>query len=131
MNISKSKIVAIITGFISIAICILYLLLVTVFDFRSFLNEQITSLAENMAEVFYEIDYFDSYGDKPTWLIQKFMEKMGKKFLKHNREPHLIYNDKRKQYGNSECGMYSMYFLIANSSKKPIFLFLKILIVAF
>ena len=59
MNISKSKIVAIITGFISIAICILYLLLVTVFDFRSFLNEQITSLAENMAEEFYEIDYFD------------------------------------------------------------------------
>ena len=59
-----------------------------------------------------EIDYFDSYGDKPTWLIQKFMEKMGKKFLKHNREPFLIYNDKRKQYGNSECGMYSMYFLI-------------------
>ena len=57
MKISKSKIVAIITGFISIAICILYLLLVTVFDFRSLLNEQIISLSENMAEVFSEIDY--------------------------------------------------------------------------
>ena len=59
-----------------------------------------------------EIDYFDSYGDKPTWLIQKFMERIGKKFLKQNREPLLIYNDKRKQFGNSECGMFSMYFLI-------------------
>ena len=59
MKISKSKIIAIITGFISITICIIYLLLITVFDFRSFLNEQITSLSENMAAVFPEIDYFD------------------------------------------------------------------------
>ncbi len=54
MNISRSKLIAIITGFISIFICILYLLLITVFDFRSFLNDQITSLSENMAVVFVE-----------------------------------------------------------------------------
>ena len=59
MKISKSKIIAIITGFISITICIIYLLLITVFDFRSFLNEQITSLSENMAAVFYQIDHID------------------------------------------------------------------------
>ena len=59
MNISRSKLIAIITGFISILICILYLLLITVFDFRSFLNEHISILSENMAAVFYEIDYFD------------------------------------------------------------------------
>ena len=57
MNISKSKLVAIITGSISILICVLYLLLITVFDFRTFLNEHITSLSENMAEVFLEFDY--------------------------------------------------------------------------
>ncbi len=57
MNISRSKLVAIITGIISILICILYLILITVFDFRSFLNEQITSLSENIAEVFVVIDY--------------------------------------------------------------------------
>ena len=57
MNISRSKLVAIITGFISILICILYLLLITVFDFRSFLNDQITSLAENIAEVYVETGY--------------------------------------------------------------------------
>ena len=52
MKIGRSKIVAIITGFISILICILYLLLITVFDFRSFLNEQITSHSANMAVIF-------------------------------------------------------------------------------
>lgn len=55
MNISKSKFVAIITGFISILICILYLLLITVFDFRSFLNDQITSHSANMAAIVFEI----------------------------------------------------------------------------
>ena len=55
MKISRSKLIAIITGFISILICILYLLLITVFDFRSFLNDQITSHSENMAAISVEI----------------------------------------------------------------------------
>ena len=49
MKISRSKLVAILTGFISVLICIVYLLLITVFDFRSFLNDHITNLPENMA----------------------------------------------------------------------------------
>ena len=57
MNMSRSKIVAILTGFISVLICILYLLLITIFDFRSFLNEHIVNLSENMAIVWLEIDY--------------------------------------------------------------------------
>ena len=55
MKINRSKIVAIITGCISILICIGYLLLITVFDFRTFLNEKIISLSENMAVIFLEI----------------------------------------------------------------------------
>ena len=55
MKISRSKLIAIITGFISILICIVYLLLITVFDFRSFLNDQIISHSPNMAAVFVEI----------------------------------------------------------------------------
>ena len=51
MNISRSKLIAIITGFISLLICILYLLLITVFDFRSFLNDQIISHSANMAAI--------------------------------------------------------------------------------
>ena len=57
MNSSRSKLIAIITGFISILICILYLLLITVFDFRSFLNDKLTSLSENLEEVYVDNDY--------------------------------------------------------------------------
>ena len=57
MNVSRSKIVAILTGFISVLICILYLLLITIFDFRSIINEHIVNLSENMAIVWLEIDY--------------------------------------------------------------------------
>ena len=57
MNMTRSKIVAVVTGCISVLICILYLILITVFDFRSFLNDYITNLSENMAVVLVEIDY--------------------------------------------------------------------------
>ena len=57
MNMSRSKTVAIVTGCISVLICILYLLFITVFDFRSFLNEYITNLSANMAIVLVEVDY--------------------------------------------------------------------------
>ena len=57
MNLKRSKLVAIITGFISILICIIYLLLITVFDFRSFLNQQISSLSEDKEVVYVEKDY--------------------------------------------------------------------------
>lgn len=52
------------------------------------------------------IDYYDSYGIKPPKLIYEFMKKIS------NKEYKLIYNDKRHQYGGSECGVYSMYFII-------------------
>ena len=56
MKISRSKLVALITGFISLIICIIYLAIVTVFDFRTFLNEQISSLSQNFAVIFFAID---------------------------------------------------------------------------
>ena len=56
MNNSRPKFIAILTGFISIFICILYLLLITVFDFRSFLNDQLTSHSEYMGATLVEED---------------------------------------------------------------------------
>ena len=44
MSIDRPKIIAIVTGLISIAICIAYLLLITIFDFRSFLNDQLSNI---------------------------------------------------------------------------------------
>ncbi len=58
MRIQRSKIIAYLTGFISILICIVYLLLITVFDFRSFLNEKITINQDNFGAIFLKIENF-------------------------------------------------------------------------
>lgn len=59
-----------------------------------------------------EINYYDSYGGKPTLLINKFIVSLVDKYNLNNYSPSIIYNDKRHQYGGSECGMYSMNFIL-------------------
>ena len=44
MDFKREKIIAILTGFISITICIVYLLLITVFDFRAYINDQLSNI---------------------------------------------------------------------------------------
>lgn len=55
-----------------------------------------------------ETIYFDSYGMEPPEQIQKFM----KWLTTQDTEMKLKYIGRRFQYQNSECGMYSMYFII-------------------
>ena len=52
--------------------------------------------------------YFDSYGIKPPHLIHLFM----KSLLRDEPRMRLGYNARRFQFGGSECGMYSIYFLV-------------------
>ena len=59
-----------------------------------------------------EINYYDSYGSMPIKLIQDFIGKLKNNFKKNKYQPIVIYNDKRHQYGGSECGMYSMNFIL-------------------
>jgi hypothetical protein len=59
----------------------------------------------------YSIDYFDSYGEKPHNLITKFMSQIENKINKGNKTIK-IYNDKRHQHGHSECGVYSMNYIL-------------------
>ena len=54
----RPKIIALVTGFISILICLTYLLLITIFDFRSFLNEQISLNNGNLGVIFWRIGNF-------------------------------------------------------------------------
>lgn len=59
-----------------------------------------------------EIYYYDSYGIPPIDRIQKFIDFFIKKCKKDlKKEFHFEYNTKRHQYGNSECGVYSMFIL--------------------
>jgi hypothetical protein len=59
-----------------------------------------------------EINYYDSYSSHPTPLIHKFIENLSEQYFKNNISPVVIYNDKRHQFGGSECGMYSMNLIL-------------------
>ena len=48
---NRPKLVAKITGFISIVICIVYLLFISVFDFRSNINNYLINQTENMGVI--------------------------------------------------------------------------------
>jgi len=52
--------------------------------------------------------YFDSYGFPPPWQISRFMRSM----TLQDANLELGSCGRRFQYGNSECGMYSLYFII-------------------
>ena len=66
----------------------------------------------DMTHPLHYIDYFDSGGDKPPHLIMKFLKSLKTKFDKNNDQSTIIYNDKRHQYGKSECGIYSIYYIL-------------------
>ena len=70
---------------------------------------QYVDLKNAMAPIIY---YFDSYGELPPPYVRIFMEELWKT-TSANAKPKLVYNARRFQYGNSECGMYSMYFIIS------------------
>ena len=50
---NRSKLIAKITGIISIVICMVYLLFISVFDFRSNLNNYLINQTENMGVIVY------------------------------------------------------------------------------
>jgi len=52
--------------------------------------------------------YFDSYGFSTPEYIAKFMRSL----YSQNNRMHLMFNARRFQHSTSECGMYSMYFII-------------------
>jgi hypothetical protein len=59
-----------------------------------------------------EINYYDSYGHMPTKLIHEFITNIHNKYQQNKHNSVVIYNDKRHQYGGSECGMYSINFIL-------------------
>ena len=52
--------------------------------------------------------YFDSYGMEPPPQIARFMRSM----TLQDPKMKLAYNSRRFQYGDTECGLYCLYFLI-------------------
>jgi hypothetical protein len=67
-----------------------------------------------------ECNFFDSYGMKPHSLIFNLM-----KSLTLQMPLTLNYNARRFQYSDTECGMYSLYFLINMIEGVPFKAFVK------
>jgi hypothetical protein len=57
--------------------------------------------------------FFDSYGTEPEPRIRKFMRKAARCLKEDiNKKPIVDHNRTRHQYGNSECGVYSINFIL-------------------
>lgn len=67
------------------------------------------------------ISYYDSYGDEPPQEINDFMIEICKKAHQMKVENiEMKYNKKRNQFGHSECGVFSMMFLIHSLTGKSL-----------
>ena len=66
-----------------------------------------------------EIYFFDSYGDDIPGQIHKFAKTVKKQGESVDLNFDIKINKKRHQYSNSECGMYSLYFIIQLLHKTP------------
>lgn len=67
------------------------------------------------------VGYFDSYGYRPPRLISRLM----KSLRIQAPTARLGYNARRFQYSTTECGVYSIYFLISMMSGIPFHQFCK------
>jgi hypothetical protein len=59
-----------------------------------------------------QINYFDSYGEDPEPQIYKFIKNIYNQGSKLNILFDININKIRHQFSDSECGMYSLYFII-------------------
>lgn len=59
-----------------------------------------------------KIIYFDSYGENSEPQIKKLMKNIKSQGKDIGIDFEIIENNKRHQYSDSECGMYSLYFII-------------------
>ena len=56
--------------------------------------------------------YFDSYGVEPPKEVKDLMNRLTKQGKNHNNKMNADVNKVRHQFKNSECGVYSMHFII-------------------
>ena len=56
--------------------------------------------------------YFDSYGSFPDKRIVRFVKRIKHYIFRRKRHPDVYINPVRHQYKNSECGVYSINFIL-------------------
>lgn len=68
-----------------------------------------------------EIYYYDSYGTYPDPRIKKFFVRVLNYCKQKNIDGKILYNKRRHQYKNSECGVYSISFILNLLNGKSFF----------
>ena len=71
------------------------------------------------------IYYFDSNGIKPPRQISKLMSNISKQCDELGMVMEMNHNTRRHQYSDTECGMYSLFFIIEMLKDRPSEYFLK------
>lgn len=66
------------------------------------------------------VTYFDSYADKPPKLIHDFIKRCIIQMKGIGVDLKYQVNERRHQYGGSECGVYSCYYLIQSLDGKTL-----------
>jgi uncharacterized protein Veg len=69
----------------------------------------------------YKVYYFDSYGMEPPSEIKKLVERIQEQGTNLGKNIEYKYNQTRHQYKNSECGVYSMHFIVQLLERKQSF----------
>jgi len=59
-----------------------------------------------------QVYFFDSYGSQPEPRVRKLMRRISKYYQDTGKPTHADYNKVRHQYENSECGVYSINFIL-------------------
>jgi hypothetical protein len=60
-----------------------------------------------------QVDFFDSYGKKPLDPVCEWLTRVNDKIKQKGGKPFtVLWNPHRHQYANSECGVYTLNFLI-------------------
>tara|TARA_B100000405_G_scaffold302490_1_gene265918 strand:+ start:48 stop:869 length:822 start_codon:yes stop_codon:yes gene_type:complete len=63
--------------------------------------------------------YYDSNAEKPSTYVYKLYEEVKKQMSKVTKKDFDLYiNDRRHQFKNTECGMFSMHFIIQMLDRK-------------
>jgi hypothetical protein len=72
----------------------------------------------------FDVSYYDSYGSEPTPQIMKFIDDVMEQISKipelRDKNIKFEYNRRRHQRKNSECGMYSMNYIIQRLEGKSL-----------
>jgi hypothetical protein len=66
-----------------------------------------------------EAQFYDSYADPPPSQLKKWVKYINSTLPRNEKEFEIVYNNVRHQYANSECGVYTIHFLVLRALGTP------------